>query len=86
MGDPGAPAVVSGSWVKSGSNVVGSLRSSSKDRESIMVNSQSPDSLLDTSAGKTAKKAGMMYKMAETTSTPTNTYTCSCSNFPKSFQ
>jgi len=50
--DPQVPAVVDGSGVTAGSNVVGPLRSSSNDRDGAGVAKQAPATLAITSAGK----------------------------------
>jgi len=51
--DPLVRAAVGGSGVKAGSNVAGSLRSSSSDREGVRVASQAPATLPTTSADET---------------------------------
>ncbi|KAL4082661.1 hypothetical protein QTP88_029722 [Uroleucon formosanum] len=61
--DPQVPAAVSGSGVKAGSNVAGSLRSLSSDREGAGVASQAPTTLTSTRAddrenGDAAAKIG----------------------------
>ncbi|KAL4154537.1 hypothetical protein QTP88_000394 [Uroleucon formosanum] len=62
--DPQVPAAVGGSGVKAGSNVAGSLRSLSNDRESTGVASQAPATLTITSAEAGSGPDGVAIVMA----------------------
>ncbi|KAL4082665.1 hypothetical protein QTP88_029726 [Uroleucon formosanum] len=65
--DPQVPAAVSGSGVKAGSNVAGSLRSSFNDREGTGVASQAPTTLKTTSAEDASALGSTMTEIHRTT-------------------